>query len=160
MNRRGFLKLLGGATATVAAAASGIAGAFSLDPEKALWVPGAKTIFIPPVRKVVPVQSIVLGDGLLVLTCHVLEFERNLNAYGDRFLGMFDSFEVTGLGAKGSRLTSEDLRGINEKMAREKVGAIRTRLLSNDVAFAHPGQQTFHRDAYSLTWPPFTEVDL
>ena len=39
--RRGFLKALGiGGTATVA-------GAATLDPELLLWVPGAKTIFIP-----------------------------------------------------------------------------------------------------------------
>lgn len=37
MNRRSFLStLLGGATT------------LALDPERALWVPGAKTIFIPP----------------------------------------------------------------------------------------------------------------
>ncbi len=37
MNRRGFL---GAAAAAVAALA--------IDPERLLWVPGAKTIFIPP----------------------------------------------------------------------------------------------------------------
>jgi hypothetical protein len=38
MNRRGFLASLTGLLATA-----------SLDPERLLWVPGAKTIFIPPV---------------------------------------------------------------------------------------------------------------
>jgi hypothetical protein len=41
MNRRGFLQLLG----------MGAAGAMlgvELDPERLLWVPGAKTIFLPP----------------------------------------------------------------------------------------------------------------
>lgn len=38
MNRRGFLGILG-------AAAAG----FALDPELALWVPGRKSIFLPPV---------------------------------------------------------------------------------------------------------------
>lgn len=39
MNRRSFLSLLG----------LGAAG-LVLDPERLLWVPGAKTIFLPPVR--------------------------------------------------------------------------------------------------------------
>jgi hypothetical protein len=38
MNRRGFLASLTGLLATA-----------TLDPERLLWVPGAKTIFIPPV---------------------------------------------------------------------------------------------------------------
>jgi hypothetical protein len=43
MNRRLFLSALGAAiTGTV------------LDPERALWVPGARKIFIPPVRPAVP----------------------------------------------------------------------------------------------------------
>ncbi len=37
MNRRGFLNLLGLS-----------AGTMVLDPEKLLWVPGKKTIFVPP----------------------------------------------------------------------------------------------------------------
>jgi len=43
MNRRGFL-------ATLLAGAAG----FALDPERLLWVPGQKTIFLPPV-----IQSVV-----------------------------------------------------------------------------------------------------
>jgi hypothetical protein len=41
IGRRGFLGLLG---ATVAATAAQL----ELDPERALWVPGQKTIFLPP----------------------------------------------------------------------------------------------------------------
>jgi hypothetical protein len=39
MNRRDWLKLF----------SSGVAGALVLDPEKLLWVPGEKTIFLPAV---------------------------------------------------------------------------------------------------------------
>lgn len=39
MKRRGFLAALASAT-----------GAFALDPERALWVPGAKTISVPTPR--------------------------------------------------------------------------------------------------------------
>lgn len=46
MNRRGFL-----------AAVSGAAAAFALDPERALWVPGRKKIFIPKPR-VLPIVSV------------------------------------------------------------------------------------------------------
>ena len=38
LNRRGFLALLG----------LGTAGALTLDLDKLLWVPGKKTIFLPP----------------------------------------------------------------------------------------------------------------
>jgi hypothetical protein len=40
INRRGFLKRL-------AASSTAVAGAFAIDPERLLWVPGAKTIFLP-----------------------------------------------------------------------------------------------------------------
>lgn len=40
MNRRGFLGIFAGAAATAV-----------LDPERLLWVPGEKKIFIPPVPK-------------------------------------------------------------------------------------------------------------
>lgn len=39
MNRRDWMKLF----------AAGVAGAMVMDPEKLLWVPGEKTIFLPPV---------------------------------------------------------------------------------------------------------------
>jgi hypothetical protein len=51
MNRRGFLTSLGAAAA-----------AFALDPERALWVPGAKTISIPAVRVVLAPPFLALGD--------------------------------------------------------------------------------------------------
>ena len=43
MERRTFLKGLMGA-----------AGIFAMDPERALWVPGEKTIFVPPATVVNP----------------------------------------------------------------------------------------------------------
>jgi hypothetical protein len=46
MNRRGFLRLFSAAAATVA-----------IDPERLLWVPGTKKIFIPK-----PVQVVSILD--------------------------------------------------------------------------------------------------
>lgn len=43
MDRRGFLKRLGFGTVAAAAAANGL-----LDVERLLWVPGEKTIILPP----------------------------------------------------------------------------------------------------------------
>lgn len=61
MNRRGFL----GSLATAAAA-------LVLDPERALWVPGAKKIFIPSPK---PVERIPVGvdlrNGMLVFSDQV-----------------------------------------------------------------------------------------
>lgn len=42
MNRRGFLKLL-----CLAATGAALAPVLELDPERLLWVPGAKTFFLP-----------------------------------------------------------------------------------------------------------------
>jgi hypothetical protein len=47
LDRRGFLKLFGAAAAIAA-----------VDPEFLLWRPGAKTIFLPPVRVVDPATGI------------------------------------------------------------------------------------------------------
>ncbi len=48
MDRRRFLQLFGlGAAATAASAVAGVT-ITALDPEKALWIPGAKTFFLPP----------------------------------------------------------------------------------------------------------------
>lgn len=41
--RRGFLKLLG----STAAGATGLLASAAFDPERLLWVPGRKTIFLP-----------------------------------------------------------------------------------------------------------------
>ena len=57
MNRRGFLQ-----------SAIAAASALAVDPERLLWTPGAKTIFIPPAPKVVFLSgsSITEADGLNV----------------------------------------------------------------------------------------------
>lgn len=55
MNRRGFLKALTAAVAGVAA--------YEADPERLLWVPGAKTIFLPPAKKFEAVPTIVEPDA-------------------------------------------------------------------------------------------------
>lgn len=43
MNRRDFIKLI----------STGVTAAFVLDPEQLLWVPGAKTIILPPERRLI-----------------------------------------------------------------------------------------------------------
>jgi len=51
MNRRAFLASLGGAAA------------LALDPERALWVPGAKLISIPAPRVLVPETWVIPPGG-------------------------------------------------------------------------------------------------
>lgn len=53
INRRGFLSLFGAAAATAA-----------IDPERLLWVPGAKVISVPRVIRID--RSMRLGDTLFV----------------------------------------------------------------------------------------------
>src|SRR5215831_3822322 len=55
LNRRGFLQ-----------SGIAVASALALDPERLLWTPGAKTIFIPPPPKVVSGGGITEADGLNV----------------------------------------------------------------------------------------------
>ncbi len=56
IDRRAFLRRLGFGTVAAAAAASGV-----LDLEKLLWVPGEKTIFVPPV--IAPLgETLTIGD--------------------------------------------------------------------------------------------------
>jgi hypothetical protein len=52
MNRRRFLQML----------SAGAFGAMALDVEKLLWVPGAKTIFLPPPKPVLSFVGLVPGD--------------------------------------------------------------------------------------------------
>lgn len=52
MNRRSFFKL-------TLATGAGLAIEMALDPELALWVPGAKTVFLPPPSGWAPSQGAV-----------------------------------------------------------------------------------------------------
>jgi hypothetical protein len=67
MNRRGFLSALGVA----------LAGA-TLDPERALWVPGAKLISIPPPTRFV--------SGASVMAAWRKELERDANDFDFRMM--------------------------------------------------------------------------
>ncbi len=53
MNRRGFLSTL-----------SGAAAALAFDPERLLWVPGAKTIFVPAPKRII--KPIGVWNGCLI----------------------------------------------------------------------------------------------
>lgn len=64
MNRRHFLSML-------ATAAAGIA----LDPERALWTPGAKTIFLPPVRPVELATTVSQWDAGLFAVGDIITIE-------------------------------------------------------------------------------------
>jgi hypothetical protein len=57
MNRRGFLTAL--------------IGAATLDPERLLWVPGKKSIFIPPVRSL-DLNRMIVSETLKILGDHML----------------------------------------------------------------------------------------
>lgn len=56
MRRRAFLGLL-------AASFAGVA----LDPERALWVPGAKTIFLPAAKPVLTTSSVLTAGDVFVI---------------------------------------------------------------------------------------------
>lgn len=58
LSRRSFLKWAGGAAAAAAVAkAIPHLPALELDPDKALWVPGAKSIFIPGSQTIRPLSA-------------------------------------------------------------------------------------------------------
>lgn len=52
MNRRNFIHML----------SAGAFGAMTLDVDKLLWVPGKKTIFLPPVKPVLSLPGLSVGD--------------------------------------------------------------------------------------------------
>lgn len=70
LSRRSFLKWAGSAAAATVAVKA--LPALELDPEKALWVPGKKTIFIPETES-------KLISGIEALQANVAEVRRNLN---------------------------------------------------------------------------------
>ena len=52
MNRRKFIKLI----------TSSALAAYALDPDKLLWVPGEKTIFIPPERRLIYASEVLESE--------------------------------------------------------------------------------------------------
>lgn len=74
ISRRGFLGAIAAATAA--------AFATELDPEKLLWVPGAKTFFIPDAPRIANLSEMV-----------TLEAERMLTAAGSKFADYQRDFE-------------------------------------------------------------------
>ena len=64
MNRRAFLRTLSGSTV-----------ALVLDPERLLWVPGARTIFLPPPKRYLTADEIITETILEVRAI----LERNYN---------------------------------------------------------------------------------
>lgn len=69
MDRRQFIKLI----------ASSAVAAYALDPDKLLWVPGEKKIFIPPAKR-------------LIYASELLESELNSFGVAVRDLSEFHSF--------------------------------------------------------------------
>ena len=70
LNRRQFIQAI----------SAGTAAALVFDPEKLLWVPGAKKIFIPPPRQLIWSSVIPMSEFQ-----HNLELIRNL-PISDKFL--------------------------------------------------------------------------
>lgn len=101
MNRRDMLKLFG----------YGVAGAMALDPEKLLWVPGEKTIFLPAVTTL---QDRELVESIWTLTLR-LEDLHELSELKKNFLGT-------------------ELERM-EQQARLKHGALGTLMISGEKAF-------------------------
>lgn len=73
MNRRGFI----GALSAV------LTGAV-LDPEKLLWHPGARTIFIPPARLLIPPQELI-REMLITLQNNLMLAKATRGEYGKFF---------------------------------------------------------------------------
>jgi hypothetical protein len=66
MNRRDFLKLLLSAPI-----------AYELDIDKLLWVPGEKTIFLPPPKKILTITEIYEIELKRIMPKLALAFERD-----------------------------------------------------------------------------------
>lgn len=78
MNRRRFLSLLG------IAAAGAVAAEF--DPERLLWVPGAKAIFLPPPRmNTFLTADIITQEALKVFESSLLRMNRIHAEFAEQF---------------------------------------------------------------------------
>ena len=87
MNRREWLKLI----------LSGAAG-LALDPEKLLWVPGQKTIFIPP-GKILTYSQIVSMEYARIIPHLNNVFERD-----DMFYKVIKSTKITNISSREMRI--------------------------------------------------------
>lgn len=85
MNRRAFLARLGFGTVAAAAAANGI-----LDVDKLLWLPGEKTIFVPPPPTIAPLSAMLAKGDIFTISGH---FAINPTTYQP--LGYLQQFIVT-----------------------------------------------------------------
>jgi hypothetical protein len=90
VNRRDFLRLVG-------LGAAGAALAATIDPEQLLWVPGAKTFFLPPARPVV-----MFSDHFSVGDLFTIEGRYAINPLTLKSTGHLQSFIVTGFTEGGS----------------------------------------------------------
>jgi hypothetical protein len=91
VNRRGFLRALGLASA-------GAAAGLVLDPDKLLWVPGAKTFFLPPVTlhrgNSLLTMEMVTKDALKVLERNLgisMRLVKDWDIEADKFPTRFDA---------------------------------------------------------------------
>ena len=66
MNRRAFLRWLGGT-------AAGVAASHVLDVERLLWVPGEKTILLPTVEGVEHLNGLVSVDWMMAEALRIME---------------------------------------------------------------------------------------
>lgn len=92
IGRRGFLEFLGAAGA-----------GFVVDPERLLWVPGRKTIFVLPPLTSWPALT---GSSLV---CAIMDFQRQTNLL---FRQAFDRMVFDALGDAGGRPAGEGPKGI------------------------------------------------
>ncbi len=95
LDRRTFLRRLGFGTVAAAAAATG-----ALDVERLLWVPGEKTIFLPP-----PPTIMALGDTLHVGDIFTIEGRYAVNPSTYRVTKHLQQFIVTKTATAGGILT-------------------------------------------------------
>ncbi len=90
MDRRSFLRVLALGAASVAIGAT-------IDPERLLWVPGAKKIFLPPAKPVVR-----FSDHFAVGDVFVIEGRYAVNPQSLKSTGQLQQFVVTGFSESDS----------------------------------------------------------
>lgn len=88
MDRRSFLRMLGFGTVAAAAAATSV-----LDLERMLWVPGERTIFIPPVGNTLPLDW-VTREGLRILQNNLTLLAKVNREYSVEYLGVGEKIDI------------------------------------------------------------------